>query len=243
MQNLPRKFIRRFQHFVSVRSSISLLMQVALPDEIRLDHSKLKPRGKSIDGTYYSWMHEFPYADLPSELLELMLKQWSRIQKSFGGRAIVRPATIYRTSHIPKSVEDTEVFAEAWHRDTTGIPNVQIFVLLQDTEMSHGPLQYISSDKMKKAKSLAPELQNKKLRSKNMEIPNELVSNFTGPRGKVLLLNTYSNFHKASIPHVGKYRDMISIVFEPIALTEWDKKLLTSKRQIKKILKTRKVSA
>ena len=240
MKHLLLKFIRRFQHFVCVRSPISILTEVSLPKDLVLDTKKVIPRGKSFDGSYFSWMHDISYADLPTELLEVIMNYWPRVQKSMGGRAILRPATIYRTTHIPQQYEGSEAFAEAWHRDTTGIPNIQIFVLLQETELSEGPLQYISSEHLEEVSLLVPELKNKKLRSKNMTVPVELVSNFTGPRGRVLLLNTYSNFHKASVPHIGRHRDMISIAFEPIALTEWDRSLTTSQRQLKKILKKRK---
>jgi hypothetical protein len=240
MKNFFLKFTRRFQHFVCVRSPISILTEVPLSKELVLDVKKVIPRGKSFDGKYFSWMHDISYTDLPTELLELIMNYWPRIQKSMGGRAILRPATIYRTTHIPQQYEGSEAFAEAWHRDTTGIPNIQLFVLLQDTDLSEGPLQYISSEHLKEVSYLVPELKNKKLRSKNMKVPAELVSNFTGLRGRALLLNTYSNFHKASVPHIGRHRDMISIAFEPVALTEWDKSLTTSRRQLKKILKNRK---
>jgi hypothetical protein len=240
MSGFLKKVTRRIDHFICVRSPISIRGTMVLPEDLAFESHGAKNRGKSFDGEYFSWMHEIPYSNLPTKLLEQILDFWPKVQRSMGGKAVLRPAVVYRTSHIPDKHSSLEAFAEAWHRDTTGIPNIQIFVLLQKTDSNFGPLQYIPSEKMKEAYKLAPDLLDKKMRSKQMAIPQDLIQEFTGERGDFLVLNTYSNFHRATIPKPGNLRDMISITFEPVKLTEWDLDLTTSKKVITQLIQARK---
>lgn len=212
-----------FSNFYASRRPLSKRGHVTLPDKLGLISDKLSPRGKSFNGVYYSFIHQVDHQDLPLAILELAQNHWGDISKSLGFDDIVmRQADFYRTVAVPKSIEaeNSEVFANAWHRDTTGIPNIQIFILLQETSSEMGPLQYVPAELHKDTRSKFPNLYKTKFRNINMRLPVENYLEFTGSRGDYLLLNTSCQLHRATISTSDRNRDMISLVFEPKKLCE-----------------------
>ena len=114
-----------------------------------------------------------------------------------------------------------EAYSNAWHRDTIGVTNVQMFILLHDTNRKNGPFRYIKSEDMQKVDKKYPDLKNPGNRSVNINIDEKYVSYFLGSRGDFLFVSTFNNYHSATIPELGFKRDMVSITFEPKNLTTW----------------------
>ena len=89
-----------------------------------------------------------------------------------------------------------------------------MFILLHNTVLDNGPFRYVNSDDMQQVIKMYPELENPQNRSLKNEINENYVSYFLGSRGDFLLVNTFTNFHSATIPKIGFKRDMVSIAFE-----------------------------
>lgn len=231
------------QHWRVRRRPLSITGHVSLPEELRISEASLVPRGKEIEGRHYSFMHTRPHETLPHQLLTLIQENWKVVSWALGFHEIVmRPADFYRTVAVPRSVlekQDGEIFSNAWHRDTTGIPNVQIFILLQDTYSDMGPLQYVSATNHSDLKKQFPEVYEKAKRSTNMSIPESFCDEFTGKRGDFLVLNTSCQLHRASISKSTFPRDMISLVFEPKSLCDIPKSLQLTYDSLNGLLQNR----
>jgi hypothetical protein len=215
--------VKYFSNFYASRRPLSKRGHISLPEELGLDQKKLSPRGKSFDGVYYSFIHQMDHQNLPLAILELVQNHWGDISKSLGFDEIVmRQADFYRTVAVPETIAaaNSEVFANAWHRDTTGIPNIQIFILLQETSSDMGPLQYVPAEIHTDTRNNFPNLYNTKFRNVNSRLPEGNYLEFTGSRGDYLLLNTSCQLHRATISTSDRNRDMISLVFEPKKLCE-----------------------
>jgi hypothetical protein len=207
-----------------------------LDDDFKINDDELIPRSNLIDGITYSLMHTIDYKNIPKEVFQVIDKNWNKIEKALGGEAILRSAYMYRNLHVPLEDQSTEIFSEAWHRDTIGVPNVQLFTLLNNTTIEDGPLRYVDSNNMLKAEKKYPKLGDWNTRDKKNEISNDLVNYFTGPRGSYLLLSTITHFHSAIIPHKGHFRDMVSIAFEPESITSWERSKTLNRQQVKEFL-------
>jgi len=211
------------QNFKSKKNPLSIRGNIELSDkQFKISEKAFKPR-VIHKGIEYSSYYQIEIDRLPKSVIALIVKYWSRIEKSLGDEGVLRSATLYRIIHVPKEIRNTEIFSDAWHRDTIGVTNAQIFILLHDTNEKNGSMRYIKSESMKDVTKKYPSLKNPDKRSVDFNINNKYVSYFNGKRGDYLILNTYCNFHSATNPYKGYKRDMISIAFEPKKSTKWPK--------------------
>ena len=100
---------------------------------------------------------------------------------------------------------ETKLSAD-WHMDRRPINWYRIFVLLHDTDPSHGPLHYLSREN---SKCLI------KSGFKRGDIVDEFkhpVRKFVGGISDSVLINAELCLHRAGIPNPGKYRSILEIV-------------------------------
>lgn len=205
---------KAFKHPLSVLGFVDLKS-----DELVLDENTLSPRN-TVDGEVYSAFNSIEFELLPKAVLKVINHNWCKIEAALGGEAVLRSFYAYRNSHIPEKHRQNEVYSDAWHRDNIGVTNVQLFILLHQTDKRHGPFRYINSDNMNNVNKKYPALKDPKNRSINCNVDEQYVSYFEGSRGDYLLVSTFTNYHSATIPAVGYQRDMVSIAFEPKHLTD-----------------------
>ena len=194
---------------------------IQLNNDFNLDVNLLNPRIESVDGTIFSLTHSVQSNTLPKEILQELVRHWPAIKYSCAGNPVLRSASIYRNLHVHiqyQNLVSSAGFGNAWHRDKIGRPNVQMFVLLHQTTSLHGPFVYVDSASMTDFCNMYPNLLNPKNRDPNFKIQNSFRTEFIGPRGSFCLINTFANFHTATIPEFGFQRDMLSLVFEPAAI-------------------------
>ena len=221
--SILKKIDRRFANYKASRRPLDLRGHVDLPDDFFFSAENSRGQGHVIDSNYFSFVEVCNLKSLPSAITRVAIEYWRDIEFSMSGTSVMRSAIKYRNVHIPVELrKNGEIFSEAWHLDTIGVPNLQIFVLLHHTDVSNGPLRYVSSKNMRKYKGLLKKISEPNARSTLNEVPEELVSYFTGDRGDFLILNTDGNLHSATIPKKDSHRDMFSMCFEPQRLTSHD---------------------
>ena len=230
IKKVRRKILNLYQQDKAIKQPLSLNGHVELKkNDFELISSNLKPR-VLVEDRAYSMSHDINFSQIPTCVLEKILLNWDEIEIALGAEGILRSCHLYRNIHIPKKDRKKEVFSDAWHRDTIGVTNVQMFILLHNTTKENGPFRYIRSEDMLKVLEIYPNLKNPKRRSIHTKIDQNYVSYFVGSRGDFLLISTFTNFHSATIPILGHKRDMVSIAFEPKKLTSWNNTL--SKKDI-----------
>ena len=188
---------------------------------LKLNENKLIPRFV-LNEIAYSQYHDIEYELLPKSILKVIIEKWDSIEKAIGGEAVIKSFRVYRNKHIPNNNFEKEAYSDAWHRDTIGVTNVQMFILTHDTKICNGALRYVKSENMRNVDIDYPKLKDPRFRSSYVEIDEKYVSYFEGKRGDYIILNTYNNYHSATIPDKGFKRDMISIGFEPRKITTWE---------------------
>ena len=221
IKKIHRKALNIKHQWLAKKNPLSLNGRLKLYDnKMSLIESKLIPRG-DFDDTVYSMYHSIEFNLIPKSVLEVILKNWSEIERALGAKGVLRSCNAYRNIHIPQNKRVKEFFSDAWHTDTIGTTNVQMFILLHDTNRKNGPFRYIKSQDMQKVDNMYPDLKSSIKRSINLNIDEKYISYFTGSRGDFLFVSTFTNYHSATIPDLGFKRDMISIAFEPKSLTSW----------------------
>lgn len=221
IKKIRDKILNLIFEFKAKKYPLSLRGQVELEDnELLLIESNLTPR-VVVNNIVYSEFHDIEFNLLPKRILEVILENWTNIENALGGEGVLRSCQTYRNIHIPEIERGKEFYSDAWHRDTIGVTNVQMFVLLHDTNRKNGPFRYIKSEDIQKVDKKYPDLKNSRNRSINLNIDEKYVSYFLGSRGDFLFVSTFNNYHSATIPELGFKRDMASIAFEPKSLTTW----------------------
>ncbi|MDA8818937.1 hypothetical protein N9N15_01590 [Flavobacteriaceae bacterium] len=221
IKKIYQKILNINHQWQAKRNPLNIEGSLELTDEeMPLIESKLIPRGDLID-IVYSKYHSIEFKLIPKSVLGVISRNWSKIERALGAEGVIRSCYVYRNINIPQDKRKKEFISDAWHRDTIGITNVQMFILLHDTDIKNGPFRYIKSQDIKKVENKYPDLKNHRNRSIKLNIDEKYVSYFVGSRGDFLLVSTFSNYHSATIPEFGFKRDMISIAFEPKSLTSF----------------------
>ena len=218
---IKHKVIKNSHVRKAIKRPLSLRGFIELePDEFTFIDDVSIPRVSS-NGVVYSSQIPTDLQCLPIAVYKLICENWTRIEHALGGEAVLRSCNTYRNIHIPEVDSTKEVYSNAWHRDTIGIPNVQLFILLHTTDRKHGPLRYVKAEDMKLVDMSYPWLKNPDHRAVDFSIDDNYVSYFEGIRGDWLLINTHTNYHSATIAALNQKRDMVSLAFEPKRLTSW----------------------
>ena len=241
IKKIKNKFINYIIQRKAIKQPLSIKGRLELKkDDLRLIESNLTPR-VLVNDKAYSMSHPIDFNLIPNSVLNVILLNWDHIEMALGSEGVLRSCQVYRNIHVPKKERKKEIFSDAWHRDTIGVTNVQMFILLHNTVLDNGPFRYVNSEDMQQVIKMYPELENPQNRSLKNEINENYVTYFLGSRGDFLLVNTFTNFHSATIPKIGFKRDMVSIAFEPKKLTKWKNNL--GKKQIQGMLQNLNVQS
>lgn len=201
---------RAFRGISERYSNIAFTGHLNIPVDFTFDEKLAVPRGNLIDGHYFSKSYEKDLLDLPSELQGFILSFRSILESYFCSEVNVNKANIWRNYHVPEDIANTksEVFADAFHQDLVHDQyNIQLFILLQDTDEEHGPFEFL--DGISSARDI--KYYRKRNRKKALSSSTKLI----GKRGDYLLFTTGFTLHRAGIPREGFHRDIFSIAFFP----------------------------
>lgn len=185
--------------------------RVSLPDEFVFDEGRAQPRGRvAPDQNYYSTYYQLDLSELPSEILDEIKNFDSVLRLYFGGEYLISSPQIWRNIGLPKEYRELDIYSQVWHYDTVyDYRNVQLFILISDTTMSHGPFHY---QKNADVHNVNPDV----LKRNTTDLPGAEVEYLVGKRGDTLLFSTGSIPHRAGIPDPSLQRDMFSICFFPV---------------------------
>ena len=103
------------------------------------------------------------------------------------------------------NTNDQKKLSADWHLDRRPINWYRIFVLLHETNLSHGPLHYINKDETKK-------LIKKGFRRGDIYEDKSKIGCMEGNISDNVFINAELCLHKAGIPEKGKKRTILEIV-------------------------------
>lgn len=167
-----------------------------------------KPRGKDVAGKYFSYGYQLDFQELPPTILEYIKNVQGVIEHYFGCEALVSKPNLWRNFHIEEEHLGKDIFSECFHQDLVRDHlNMQLFVLLHDTNSDLGPFEYLPLEEQTNFFDY--------YRKRNRTKPKLQSIALTGKRGDSLLITTGYTIHKAGNPFAGKHRDMLSLAFFP----------------------------
>ncbi len=203
-------FKRAIAVFLEKYTHIAFKGHIELPDEFGFNEKLAIPRGNNIDGIFYSSSYEINFQDLPNQIKTLVFSFRNILESYFATEVNVTAASCWRNNHIPSSILDKngEIISNAFHQDLVFDQyNLQLFILLHDTELKHGPFEYLEPY----TQMHEMEYYRKRNRKKALSSSQKL----TGKRGDFMLFTTGLSLHKAGVPDINEHRDIISIAFFP----------------------------
>ncbi len=189
--------------------TLSILGHVELEPGFGFDENRAIDRGNCApDGCYYSKYHTLSWAETPSSVKQAIKNYDDVIRMYLGDGYLINDGLFWRNYSIPAEYRNTELFSQYWHYDkVVDFRNIQLFILLGDATVDHGPLEYVvNQDDL----NILPSV----LDRDNQDIAL-CTRKFIGKRGDTLLLMTGSTPHRAGIPAEGMHRDIFSVAFFP----------------------------
>ena len=217
--NKSRSYIKeiyfRFWHALKIFNTrlfrLTVKTKIQLPDNFNYDETLAQPRGrKAPNGEFYSRSYDLDYEKISDSIWKEIRNFDSVLRLYFGGDYLMTKPHIWRNRGLPKNYSNLDIFSQVWHYDkVVDYRNVQLFIFLDDTTMSHGPFQYDEQS------SQTHVLKDVSQRTSTTLAANKLAT-LTGERGDSLWFSTGSMPHRAGIPEEGLSRDMLSISFFPL---------------------------
>lgn len=191
-------------------NNIAFSGHLELPKDFKFDEKQAVPRGNQVDGVAFSQSYAKNFLELPTDIQDLILSFKGIVENYFECDANLNQANIWRNFHIPASISDgdIEIFSNAFHQDLVFDQyNVQLFILLHDTDEEHGPFEYVNGDSTSEDMNFYRKRNRTKAQNESIKL--------TGKRGDFMLFTTGFTLHRAGIPHKGFHRDIFSIAFFP----------------------------
>lgn len=203
MQTLKRTFRltdERFSHF-QMFDTIDL-------GTFKYDESLQKPRGKEVDGRYFSYGYQLEFNQIPNSITEYILKIKPIIEMYFGADVLISKPNLWKNFHIPSEYYGKDIFSECFHQDLVKDQyNMQLFILLHNTGEDQGPFEFLDFELQMKDKDY--------FQNRNRIEPKSGSHRLLGKRGDVLLFSTGATLHRAGNPKKGQTRDIMSVAFFP----------------------------
>ena len=209
-QGSTLKYLYSYLYFNFGRSPW-LCIQGSNPSISGLEYNYLleEPRGRVHEGRVYSYGYKESAPEVINVFTSIIIEHFADIQKVLGPDFLLNEPTFWRTKHIPRCASSLDLYSQVFHQDSVVDNfNIQIFVLLQDVNLSDGPLEWIDKEYHRKA---FRQCHNRDKIRVN-EIP---VSRLTGKRNDYLILSTGQTLHRDGIPDDGRERIMASIGLFP----------------------------
>ncbi len=185
--------------------------QIVLPETFIFDENKSQNRGNpDHSGQYYSFGYELDWEYIP-EVIKNHIENYDSIIKLYlGSDYRINIGRVWRNLNVPIDLHKIELFSQLFHYDkVVDYRNLQLFVLMSDTTVVDGPLEY--SRKLNSQK-IDPDVFQ---RAGKVDESSLCIKKFTGSRGDTILLSTGATPHRAGIPAQGRHRDMFSVAFFP----------------------------
>lgn len=181
---------------------------IELTESFKFDKSRAMPRGNAVDGVTFSESYKIDFFSLPLNIQDLILSFKGIVENYFACDANLNQGNIWRNFHVPDDIQEREeVFADSFHQDlVVDQYNIQLFILLQDTDEEHGPFEYLN-DITSEDMDFYKKRNRKKAHKESIKL--------TGKRGDFMLFSTGCTLHRAGVPKEGFYRDIFSIPFFP----------------------------
>lgn len=206
---LTHRFIHAKNVFSKRFFTLAIPGHVDLEESFIFDEARAKDRGaKAPDGRYYSKYYNLGWSELPKDIKAKIRSYDSVIRMYLGDDYLINDGLVWRNMSIPPEFKGSELFSQHWHYDkVVDFRNIQLFVLLHDTNGEDGPFEYVSEPD---EHSIMPSV----LKRTNMDVGVK-TAKLTGKRGDCFLFSTGSTPHRAGIPAEGRHRDIFSIAFFP----------------------------
>ncbi len=201
---------RGIRSIAEKHNDIAFPGHIELPKDFKFDEKQAVPRGNQVDGATFSKVYQKDFLELPTDIQDLVLSFKGIVENYFACDANLNRANIWRNFHIPANIVDSEreVFSDTFHQDLVYDQyNIQLFILLQDTDEEHGPFEYLNGDITSDDMRFYRKRNRKKARKESIKL--------TGIRGDFMLFTTGFTLHRAGIPKEGFHRDIFSIAFFP----------------------------
>jgi hypothetical protein len=119
-------------------------------------------------------------------------------------RQAVQQVNIYTI----QNTTDLRKLSADWHQDRRPVNWLRIFILLHDTQVQHGPLNYI--DQQSSYSLIKRGFRRGHIIDDSLPTPIHLL---TGSIGDALIINTETCIHRAGVPVTGLARTVMEIVF------------------------------
>jgi hypothetical protein len=184
---------------------VAMPFKLTLPDNFTYDQNRAQPRGLIKEGKQYSSCYSLQFSELPDTVLDAVRTMAHVARLYFQEDVVIRPPYLWRNHHIPESLRFQDIYSDNFHQDLVVDQfNLQLFVLLHDVTLDHGPFIY-----------LTPVDQAKYLNETKSRLDNLIYPGipFVGKRGDAMLFSTGYTLHRASSPSEGYHRDLMSIAF------------------------------
>lgn len=181
-----------------------------LPEDLTFNEAKASPRVVQVGGKCYSTTYIEERGSLPGKVRDLIYSFRSIAESYFACDVNVNKPNFWRNLHVPHEISqlEQEVYADAFHQDlVVDQYNIQLFILLHDTDEEHGPFEYLDK------KTQANEMNH--YRKRNRKAPLSNAVKLVGKRGDYLFITTGSTLHRDTIPKEGFQRDIFSVAFFP----------------------------
>lgn len=186
---------------------VAIRMKLNLPDDFVYDDNRAMPRGLVKEGRQYSSEYSLQFTELPEAILEAIRLVVPIARLYFQDDVIIRQPYLWRNYHIPPSHRFQDIYSDNFHQDLVVDQfNLQLFILLHDVTLDHGPFIYLTPTDQAKY------LNQTKSRLGNLDYPG---IPWVGKRGDAMLFSTGYTLHRASSPAEGIHRDLMSIAFFP----------------------------
>lgn len=207
---------RAIRTFDDRNNHVAIPMKLNLPDDFVYDDNRAMPRGLVKEGRQYSSEYSLQFTEMPEAILEAIRLVVPIARLYFQDDVIIRRPHLWRNYHIPPSYRFQDVYSDNFHQDLVVDQfNLQLFILLDDVTVDHGPFIYLNPTDQSKY------LDETKSRLDNLDYPG---IPWVGKRGDAMLFSTGYTLHRASSPAEGIHRDIMSIAFFPAyASTEGEK--------------------
>ncbi|MES2510102.1 MAG: hypothetical protein V4625_09240 [Pseudomonadota bacterium] len=203
-------FKRSVRTFTEQHAHFSFKGHIDLPPDFVYRPEMAAPRGREVNGQYFSTGYDMNIQDLPEEIRRLTFSFRGIVENYFAAEANACNAQLWRNIHVPPAIAQAneEVFADAFHQDLViDQYNLQLFILLQDTTAQDGPFEYLDGAVQRNEMDY--------YRKRDRKVPLSTSQKLVGKRGDYLLFTTGLTLHKAGVPDENHQRDIMSIAFFP----------------------------
>ncbi len=176
-----------------------------------VNNKKLELRNRSnSDHAQYSSGYELD--EIPGEYKTIIEDNKNIIEKYVGKQFLYEKPIVFRNYNFDEAFCCYDIYSNIWHQDShDGNRLLKIFVLLHDTDDSHGPFHYLEFSFVKKYWSILKERWGFTAMRNLAQFEEQ--TKIVGKAGNYVILDTSRSSHRASIPK--EFRDMMSITLFP----------------------------